>query len=332
MNDLSDSVDGEPLPDAIVDAAILWAVKLNYNQASEHNQQSFEAWLSTDPLHAKAWQRIGLMQAEFSSLPEKLALQTLKKVDAKRQSTSLDRRQALKLLSVSGVFAMSGWLAHQHTPWQRLMADASTAIGEQRTLTLADGSVIQLNTDTAISTLLDATQRNIILHRGEILITTGSDDVSANKRPFWVQTPVGKLQALGTRFVVRLEQERALISVQQGAVELYPVNSNDSVVVAAGERRWLTINTAQDAANPGFEDDAWADGVIAGQNIRLADLLAELARYRHGVVQCDPRINDLRVSGTFHLKNTDQALQFLVQTQPIKISYRTRFWVSVSPS
>lgn len=331
MTDVNGTFDGESLPDAIVDAAILWAVKLNYNHVSEQNQQAFEAWLNADTLHAKAWQRICLMRAEFSSLPEKLALQTLKKVDAKRH-TQLDRRQALKLLSVSSVFAMSGWLAHQHTPWQRLVADASTAVGEQRTVTLADGSVIQLNTDTAISTQLDPTQRTIVLHRGEILITTGVDDAFSNKRPFWVQTPVGMLQALGTRFVVKLEQDRALISVQQGAVELHPVNSTKSLIVAAGERRWLTVNSTEAAVYPGFEDDAWADGVIAGQNIRLADLLTELARYRHGVVHCDSRIKDLRVSGIFHLKNTDQALQFLVQTQPIKVSYRTRFWVSVTPS
>lgn len=332
MTDVNGTLDGESLPDVIVDDAILWAVKLNYNQVSEHHQQAFEAWLNADPLHTKAWQRICLMRAEFSSLPENLALQTLKKVDAKRQSTHLDRRQALKLLSVSGVFAMSGWLAHQHTPWQRLLADASTAVGEQRTVTLADGSVIQLNTDTAISTQLDPTQRTIVLHRGEILITTGVDDAFSNKRPFWVQTPVGILQALGTRFVVKLEQDRALISVQQGAVELHPINSNESLIVPAGERRWLTVNSTETALHPGFEDDAWTDGVIAGQNIRLADLLTELARYRHGVVHCDPRIKDLRVSGIFHLKNTDQALQFLVQTQPIKVSYRTRFWVLVTPS
>jgi len=331
MTDVNGTLNGESLPDAIVDDAILWAVKLNYNHVSEQNQQAFEAWLNADPLPAKAWQRIRLMQAEFSSLPEKLALQTLNKVEASRQTLHLDRRQALKLLSLSGVFAMSGWLAHQHTPWQRLLADASTAIGEQRTVTLADGSVIQLNTGTAISTELDPTQRTIILHRGEILITTGVDDAFSNKRPFWVQTPVGKLQALGTRFVVKLEQDRALVSVQQGAVELHPANSNESLIVPAGERRWLTVDKTQAAANSGFEDDAWADGVIAGQNIRLADLLTELARYRHGVVHCDPRIKELRVSGIFHLKNTDQALQFLVQTQPIKLNYRTRFWVSVSP-
>ena len=80
-----------------------------------------------------------------------------------------------------------------------------------------------------------------------------------------------------------------------------------------------------------IEADAWANGVIAGKDMRLADLLAELARYRPGHITCDPRVAGLRVSGLYHVKDTDQALQFLLQTQPVSVVYTTRFWVSVGP-
>ncbi|MFT4193241.1 MAG: iron dicitrate transport regulator FecR, partial [Ottowia sp.] len=58
---------------------------------------------------------------------------------------------------------------------------------------------------------------------------------------------------------------------------------------------------------------------------------AEMARYRPGRIVCDPRVADLRVSGLFHIRDTDQALQFLIQTQPVSVTYLTRWWVMVGP-
>ncbi|MGT2491756.1 hypothetical protein ACU4GD_17580 [Cupriavidus basilensis] len=58
--------------------------------------------------------------------------------------------------------------------------------------------------------------------------------------------------------------------------------------------------------------------------MRLADVLAELARYRTGRIVCDPRVADLRISGAYHLRDTDQTLRFLAQSQPVAVVYRTR--------
>ncbi|PMR74464.1 hypothetical protein C1H69_14565 [Billgrantia endophytica] len=82
----------------------------------------------------------------------------------------------------------------------------------------------------------------------------------------------------------------------------------------------------------GFEAGGWAEGVIVGQNIRLQDLLSELSRYRPGRIVCDPSVAELRVSGHFLVGDTDRTLQFLAQTQPISVTYRTRYWVAVGAS
>ncbi len=214
------------------------------------------------------------------------------------------------------------------------MAQAGTYTGEQSTLRLDDGTVIVLNTDTAVSTRLAGPQRLVVLRKGEILITTGDDTQSSihGKRPFWVHTPFGTLQALGTRFVVRLEQDRARVSVQEGAVELHPAQGSASAIAQAGESLWLAADGVSIAASRGFDEDGWADGVIAGQDMRMADLIAELSRYRPGLTVCDPQVAELRVSGIFHVRDTDQALRFLAQTQPVSITYRTRYWVTVAPA
>jgi transmembrane sensor len=336
-------LEPDHLPDTIVDAAITWSVKLNYNHATPATHQAFDHWLRAAPLHQQAWERVSTLRSDFTKLPPKLALDTLQVIETKRQNLKLSRRHAMRLLSLAGLTVSVGWLVRDNTPWQRLLADASTATGEQKTLHLTDGTVIVLNTDSAISTDLSGERRLVVLQRGEILITTGADTGGhastakrpMQKRPFWVETPNGRMQALGTSFVVRLEARGTRISVMEGAVALHPADvsspDNKSVIVHAGESRWLMNDGTGPTELHGFEDDAFADGVIAGKNIRLADLVTELSRYRTGRIICDTRVADLRVSGVFHIKDTDQALQFLVQTQPVSVIYRTRFWVTVGP-
>lgn len=319
------------LPQDVVDTAIAWAVRLDYNDAAEDVRAAFSRWLQSDPSHALAWQRVESLRQPFAAVPPQIVRGTLEAADVLRERRTEGRRGALKLLSAAGLSLGAGWIAREHAPWQRLLADVSTATGEQKTLRLADGTVILLNTDSAVSADMTSERRVVAVRRGEVLITTGKDAQSPLKRPFWVETPYGRMQALGTRFTVRLAEDGARVSVQEGAVELHPAAGGASHVVSPDESRWLRHDRTEPADLRGFEADGWSDGVIAGKNIRLGDLLDELARYRTGRIEYDRRVADLRLSGLFHVRNTDQALQFLVQTQPISVRMRTRFWVLVGP-
>ncbi|MEK7881703.1 FecR domain-containing protein [Methyloversatilis sp. NSM2] len=320
---------GERLPDDIVDAAIAWSVRLDYNAATPAAKQAFARWLDADPRHAQAWGRVAALRSDFSGLPARLAHDVLQAAEAGRRGAAAGRRRALRVLSLSGVALASGWAVRETTPWQRLLADASTRVGEQRTLRLADGSVVMLNTDSAISADFSTERRVLVLRRGEIMITTGDDAGAAAKRPFWVSTPFGSLRALGTRFVVRLERSGARVSVQEGAVEVHPADGGAPVVIHSGERSALGPAGTSPPVMADADDDAWTDGVITGRDMRLADLLAELSRYRSGRIVCDPQIADWRVSGVFHVRDTDRALRFLAQVQPVVVRYRTRYWVIV---
>ncbi|MFT4101508.1 MAG: FecR domain-containing protein [Burkholderiaceae bacterium] len=329
----------DALPEPMIEAAIGWAVRLNYNPSGAEDRCAFEQWLGAHPLHAVAWQRVdGLrgFQSELGVVSPLLARDALRTAQRLRESRrARGRRKAIKLLSSACIAVAGAWLAREHAPWQRLLADAGTGIGEQKTLRLDDGSVIVLNTDSAVGIELAEANRLVVLRRGEILVSTGADaDATTrfgSRRPFWVRTPYGRMQALGTRFVVRLQGERARVSVQEGAVELHPAGGGATTVVEAGDSRWLMRDGARPVEPQGFEADDWAEGVIGGKNIRLRDLLAELERYRLGRIVCDPRVADLRLSGVFHVRDTDQALRFLLQTQPVSVTYRTRFWVTVGP-
>ena len=66
--------------------------------------------------------------------------------------------------------------------------------------------------------------------------------------------------------------------------------------------------------------------------MRLDAFAAELARYRAGIVRCDPDVADLRISGAFQLNNTDSVLQALPALLPVQVTYRTSYWVTLGPA
>jgi len=322
----------DPVPPVVIDQAIAWAVKIDFNAPDPATQRAFDAWLSADSVHATAWHRVQSLKHDFANLPPKLALETLQAAEAKLIANGVSRRQMLKLLSIAGVVGAAGWIVREQTAWQRLIADASTDTGERRALSLSDGTRLVLNTDTAVSVQLSGEQRVIVLRRGEMLASTGPDLDMPSRRPFWVDTSFGRMQALGTRFAVRLDRNDARVTVQEGAVEMHTAHAGFSAIAHAGESWRLGANGLNQTSQSAFDPMSWTDGVIKARQMRLADLLVELSRYRRGRIFCDPAVADLPVSGVYQVDDTDRTLAFLAQTLRLRIDYRTRFWVTVKPA
>lgn len=318
--------DSRQLDPAIVDQAIQWLIKLRFNQADAASTRAFEYWLEQSPEHAHAWQRVDTLNEDFARLPQALTRHTLN--NANRQ---LHRRDSLKLLAVLAAAGL-GWLGHEQGALPDLLAEYRTATGERRTIGLSDGSHIQLNSDSAIDTRFEKTRRLVILRHGEILIGTGSDSQTTSPRPFWVQTRHGYLRALGTRFLVREQRGGTLLLVRQGAVAIF---ADDRTAIARhivhpGEALLFNAGGLSAAPDNGLDPWAWSDGVISAQDMRLGDFIAELARHRRGVLRCSDASANLRLSGTYQLADTDQVLALIAQTLPVRIDYRTRYWVTLT--
>jgi len=323
-----------------------WFFLLNSGEATAADQRRCAQWRAADPVHEAAWLRAERINLKFQMLPSELAMPTLG-----RQVRS-DRRAAIKTLAVLLVAAPAGWwgwhLASAY-PW---LADHRTQTGERRDVLLPDGTRLTLNTASAVDVAYDGAKRLLRLRAGEILIETAPDAVASSHpayRPFLVQTQAGTVRALGTRFVVRqfdegdawrmpgqggsvsnAEQARSQVAVLDGAVEIRPAENRDRILVLrAGQQ---TVFTAAAVDAPGMlapQADDWSRGILRATNMRLADFLAELARYRPGVLRCDPAVADLQISGVFQLRDTGPVLDSLPQALPVAVHYRTRYWVTV---
>ncbi|MDR0278409.1 MAG: FecR domain-containing protein [Paucimonas sp.] len=309
-----------PLDLQVLEAAAQWYVRLNAGTPDPRLLQSWQHWLEQNPAHARAWARVEKVQTRIGQLPAEVALPTLTGLRARR-------RAVLKTLALLLAAGASGWGLRHSDTGQALLADVRTGKGELRRLTLADGSQLQVNTDSALDIRFDAGQRLLVLHHGEISVQTGSD---AQARPFLVQTGEGQVRALGTRFCVYSADGCSRISVQQHAVEIRPRARPDTLLrLDAGHSVQLDRQgfTAVAAIAPGA--DAWTQGMLSVIDWRLADFVVELRRYRPGVVRCDASVADLRLTGAFPIADTDTLLDNLSTSLPVRVRFMTRYWVSI---
>ena len=150
-----------------------------------------------------------------------------------------------------------------------------------------------------------------------------------------VSTAQGRLQALGTRFSVREWPARTQLAVLDGAVrvELARAPAASAQVIAAGQRCDFSDHAFGPLQAADRSASAWTQGMLMADNLPLAQLLAELARYRHGFVRCDPAIAGLRVSGAFPISDGPRTLAMLVQTYPVVVSgHLNGYWITLSPA
>lgn len=308
-------------------AAAHWLVRLHAGALNPDEQRAFQAWRASDPAHETAWQRAELVCSALASVPPALR-QT---VDAAPQSPQ--RRAMVRSLAGLIVAAPALWLASQSAPWQAWRAAIRTARGEIRHMTLPDGTQLVLNTDTAIEVHYGLAERLLVLHAGEIHVGTAHDG-AVPARPFLVRSSNGAVRALGTHFSVRqagtLLAPRTQVGVSEGAVEVRPVQAPDAVRLVGAGQQGSFDDVAVSALTPlAPHAGAWLRGVLIAERMPLGEVLEQVARYRYGVLRCDPALAALPVDGIFQLKDTDKILLLLQRSLPIRLVHRTRYWISV---
>lgn len=332
-----------PLSARAAREAAQWLSRLHAGALTAAEQRRCEAWRQSDPEHERAWRRAELVAHKLGLVPAAVALPTLRRADsAQRRNAITDntqRRNAIKTLALLVGAAPLGWAAWRAAPWDEWTADVRTASGERRSLTLADGSSVVLNTASALDVRFDGTARRLLLRAGELLLQTAAERAA---RPFLLECAHGVLELFDARLVLRQHEARGRraahgsVAVLQGSVRLRPAAAGPGtapLTLVAGQQARFDANGLSgdiEALAPGA--GSWADGVLYAEQMPLADFLAELARYRPGLLRCDPAVSGLRVSGAFQLRDTDKILQALAATLPLRIARHTRYWVTVGPA
>lgn len=283
--------------------------------ANERDRAELQTWRNSHSSHEQAWQKAQLLRQRFAELPSALAMASL---DRPQES----RRTVLKRALGAVALVPAAWLISRQLPLDVWSADLRTATGEGKTVRLADGSSLQLNTASAVD--IDLTKRWLKLVEGEIALSVPGSS------PLTVQTHFGQVIVSQGEVCVRQGQTGCKVSVLKGAVRLQPLRGPDFSLQAG---RQVSLQAAGAGAIEPFDVLApgWREGVLMAQNQPLGDFLRELSSYRPGVLRWEPALESLRVTGSFRLQDTDRILALLAASLPLEVHSRTRYWVTLLP-
>ncbi len=295
-------------------AAAQWLALLESGTATEGDHAALQHWRDSHPQHEQTWQKAQTLRQRFGGLPQALAMASLDRPQP-------GRRAVLKRALGVAALLPTAWLISRQLPIEAWRADVHTATGERRRLPLADGSSLQLNTATAVD--VDLAQRRITLVDGELALNV------PGTAALTVHTRYGELMLSQAEVCVRQLASGCRVSVLKGTVQVRDLNGQlatlhagqQAPLNARGLGAWLPFDVLQ---------LGWRDGVLTAQDQGLGDFLRELERYRPGVLRWEPRLERLRVTGSFRLDDTDRILNLLASTLGFKVQARTRYWVTLS--
>jgi transmembrane sensor len=308
--------------DALIDSATRWYVLLRSGEATAADWQRYHHWRAADPRHDALCRqletRLGVFQvAQAQGVSGKVLQQAL--------DAPSSRRHVLQVALAGAGVAMGAALLSKPMGLADLTADVRTGTGERRTVTLADGSELLLNAQSAADIQFDPQRRLVRLREGELLASVASD----RNRPFLIQTEQAQVRAYGNRFVLRERQGQGQVVALDGALEI-DRQSGERLQLAAGHEVHFDRAGFGPVQVSSAGATAWIDGFLQVRDRPLAEVIDALRPYHTGVLRLDPSVAGLRVSGLYRLDNPQQILDTLARTLPIHITRRTGLWVTVN--
>ena len=311
------------MADEVLRQAAEWFAALNDNP-DDIERQRWRQWLSADPRHAAAWERVEAMSQRFDRLSPRVDQLAARHALTARGAS---RRNHLKLLGVAATGGVLAWAALREQGWQRWSADYATGVGERLQASLPDGARLWLNTDSLVRLAYDGESRHLQLLRGEVRIDTAADPQQP-ARPFAVELHEGWVHPVGTRFGIYRDGDGAQVTVFTGAVRIQPHHAAERLLPAGQQLRFDAQGMGPSRPAQALRD-AWTRGMLVADGMRLGDLVAELARHQRGHLACAPEVAELRLVGAYPLDQPEQIYQALERSLPVRVFRPMPWWVRI---
>ncbi|MFO1448645.1 MAG: FecR domain-containing protein [Opitutaceae bacterium] len=270
---------------------------------SPAQERELTRWLAADARHAAAFKALAETWHLVADLPPILDSNTRSPFasDSPRRTSWWPAVLATAAALAIVAFGVRHRFEPQGTSYA---AAAATEVGTWRNLSLPDGSVIQLNTDSVVDVNFEPTLRRVRLVKGEAHFSVAKDP----SRPFVVSAAAIDVRVVGTVFNVRLRPESVDVLVTEGKVRVAPPGNPDLGSVSAGQRVSIALGseTAPEVAPVSVDAVeirqtlAWTTRRLDFDETTLQDIVAEFNRYnRHKLILADPRLKDRRFGGSF---------------------------------
>jgi transmembrane sensor len=304
--------------------ALCWLSRLR-DTASNQERQAFEDWLAMAPEHAEAYAQAQQFWQQLGGLTDVAGTRLRDARGYVQKAQAARRRRNITLLALAlavGLCALQPELALKLTAERY-----QTAKGEQTAIDLADGSRIELNTDSDLRVARLFGSRTVWLERGEAWFDVKHDA----ERPFEVVVGNGRIRDVGTRFNVINDLGSTAVEVTEGEVALYPDGGPEQSVKAGQQSGFdaegrLRPVTAGDANAAG----SWRQGLLIFRRQTLPEVLRQLARYHRIEFDLpDAKLHTLKVSGRFSTSDLDESLNTLANGLGVKVTRLSPTHISI---
>ena len=327
-------------PEALLDEAAGWLLRLREAAGDPRVQDDFSAWLSRSDGHRAAWHRVreswhllGEGKPVYEHVWRPRSLQTPStgagkgsRIQPGHHSRAARRRwQWAATISAVGLAACLLVVAVPSL-LLRLEADYLTTTAQSRLVTLEDGTTVYLAADSAIKTDFSASRRQVRLLAGEAFF-----DVTRNPaRPFVVDASGVKVEVTGTAFDVRLASSVTQVELARGAVG---VSSNAAprtspAVLAPGQMLVVDRKSGAMTKSDIAPEDigAWREGRLFVNDATIGAVVEQIQRYHAAWIAVpDVTLAQQTVTGLYDLRDPDRALRALVQPYGGKVHEVSRF-------
>jgi transmembrane sensor len=297
-----------------------WVVRLQAPDLTEDQALAFDAWLSACNDNARAYDAaLGVMQEVEASAP-RIAFD-LRRLPTPRPHLA-GRTNARRGWIVAGGLAAAATVVLAVMP-ARLLGDPSqtyaTAKGEHRTVTLEDGTRVDLNAGTKMTVTLARHERRVSMPQGEAVFDVAAD----HARPFLIAAGDRTVRVVGTRFDVRRRGDELSVTVDRGLVEVRPNEDapGKAFRVHPGQRLDHVEGAAEARIRVVEPSDvfAWRTGRLIYRDRPLGEVVADLnQQYARQISLEDPALAATRFSGVLVLDNQDAVIRRLALLAPLR--------------
>lgn len=287
------------------DVAIEWLSRIKAGTVTPADQVAFEAWLEADDANRAAFEKSSALWGELGGVSLRAAT----------TATAGRRRSWLATAAVAAALVLSYMGRDLTILWR---ADFSTGVGELKTVTLEDGSRIELNADTAIAEHYSRGQRRLTLLKGEAWFAVASDPT----RPFVVEAAGGTTTALGTSFDVAMTNGGAQVSVTEHKVAV--AVAGQTATVEEGQQLSYGPDRPVLAARPTqvANETAWRRGYLVFNEKPLGEVIAAINRHFHGYcLIMAPSIRSRKVSGLFSTAEPMESIRAIELSLGVRVAY-----------
>ena len=277
--------------------AARWIERRDCSGWGTADQIAFDTWMNISSAHRVAFLRLdsGWRSAE------RLAALRAEPHDFLQSSGRMVSMIGKTAAVLAGFAVLCAAAIYMLVPGYKIYA---TAIGGHETLTLHDGSRIELNTDTVVRVAGDG--RKVLLERGEAYF----DVVHDNSHPFTVVTGDSRVTDIGTKFSIRRNPDHLEVILYEGRArfdEKYPAATAQAATLMPGDVVTASASGMTVVHRSGTELSkalGWRRGVLVFDDTPLADAAAELNRYNSKkVVIADSAVEKIGIGGTFATNN-----------------------------